>query len=69
MGLTLALAGLVLALAILGLAMMALIWTLLRAARPTLNNESPLDILQRRYARGELSAEQFETMKRQLIES
>ncbi len=31
--------------------------------------ESPLDILRARYARGELSAEQFEAMKRTLRES
>jgi uncharacterized membrane protein len=28
--------------------------------------ETPLDILQARYARGEISAEQFEEMKRRL---
>jgi len=31
--------------------------------------ERPLDILKRRYARGELSREEFETMKRDLTES
>jgi putative membrane protein len=34
--------------------------------RPT-TEETPLDILKKRYARGEIDKEQFETMKQELI--
>lgn len=41
----------------------AVIWALRRLNLP---QETPVEILKRRYAQGGLSAEQFETMKRQL---
>ncbi len=47
----------------------AFVWTLRRAGRPIPNTEAPLDVLKRRFARGDFSPEQFETMKRQLSES
>ena len=56
-------------LALIALIIVALIWTIRRAGRPTVGSESPLGIVQRRYARGDLSAEEFETMKRQLSEN
>ncbi|MCF8105842.1 MAG: SHOCT domain-containing protein [Desulfohalobiaceae bacterium] len=34
--------------------------------RPAPNQESPLDILKKRYARGELTKEEFERMKREV---
>ena len=57
----------VVALAALAAVAVGLIWVARRASG-NVRPESPLDILKRRYARGEISAEQFETMKRQLDE-
>ena len=57
----------VVALAALAVVIVGVIWVARRMGghvRP----EPPLAILKRRYARGEISAEQFETMKRQLDE-
>ena len=45
---------------------LAIVWTVRRSSGPGHPTETPLDILKRRYARGEISAEQFETMKHQL---
>jgi len=56
-------------LALLVLIVIAFVWSMRRASRPAPNTESPFDILKRRYARGEISPEQFEAMKRQLSES
>jgi len=47
----------------------AFVWAIRHASRSAPRAEVPLDILKRRYARGEVSAEQFETMKRQLAQS
>ncbi|HKK27791.1 MAG TPA: SHOCT domain-containing protein [Gemmatimonadota bacterium] len=50
-----------------------LVWRLLRrgggedgGARPARGGETPLDILERRYARGEIDREEFQRMKRDL---
>ena len=42
------------------------VWLLTRLVRPTVAAESPLHILKRRYALGEIDREQFEAMKRNL---
>ena len=47
---------------------LAVAWAVRRPGRSAEPGETPLDILKRRYARGEISPEQFETMKRQLSE-
>jgi putative membrane protein len=41
-------------------------WAASRAGRERPADESPLEILKRRYARGELSPEDFERMRREL---
>ena len=48
---------------------LVIVWVIQRAGRSPQSVETPLDILKRRYARGEISDEQFETMKRQLSET
>jgi len=54
----------------LGVGAVALVvWAVRRSQPSTSSVESALEILKRRYARGEISAEQFEKMKRQLSES
>ncbi len=45
---------------------LAVVWTVRGAGGTTQQTENPLDILQRRLARGEISPEEFETIKRQL---
>ena len=60
--------GWVFILALLVLLIAAVVW-MIRATRrpqPASRPETPLNILQRRLARGEVSPEQFETIKRQL---
>ena len=54
----------VLALVVLLLA--AVVWMIRASRRQVVGPETPLTILQRRLARGEVSLEQFETIKRQL---
>jgi len=60
--------GWVFILALLVLLIAAVVWMIraTRRPRPTVGPETPLSILQRRLARGEVSPEQFETIKRQL---
>ena len=48
---------------------LAVVWTVRQTSRPTAPTETPLDILKRRLARGEITPEQFETIKRQVDES
>lgn len=61
--------GWVWVLALLTLIIIACVWTIRSASRPPQVAESSLEILKRRFARGEIPPEQFETMKRQLSES
>jgi uncharacterized membrane protein len=44
----------------------AVVWLIWRVGRVASSVESPLEIAKRRYVRGEITAEQFETMKGQL---
>lgn len=44
------------------------VWAVRRSPGSAPPTESALEVLKRRYARGEISAEQFDTMKRQLAE-
>jgi len=46
--------------------MIALVWTVRRSGGSGQRAETPLEILKRRFAKGEIMPEQFETMKRQL---
>ena len=55
-------------LALVALIVMAFVWTVRRASRSAPDTEAPLAILQRRFARGEITPEQHEQMKRQLAE-
>ena len=61
--------GWVFVLALLVLLIGAVVWMIraTRRPRPAVGPETPLSILQRRLARGEVSPEQFETIKRQLV--
>lgn len=68
-GLAMVLLGWAWVLALIVLIVITFVWTLRRASRPALNPEAPMEILKRRFARGEVSPEQFEAMKRQLSES
>jgi uncharacterized membrane protein len=52
--------------ALLVLLIAAVVWMIRAVRRPASGPETPLSILQRRLARGEVSPEQFETIKRQL---
>jgi mono/diheme cytochrome c family protein len=61
--------GWALVLAVLAAIVVGIVWVVRRASGDSRSLGSPLDILKRRYARGEVSAEQFEAMKRQLAES
>jgi putative membrane protein len=61
--------GWVLVLALLAAVVIAIVWAVRRAKHTAQSAEKPLDILKRRYAYGEIPAEQFETMKRQLSEA
>jgi len=47
---------------------LAIVWTVRRSSGSARPAELPLEILKRRYARGEIAWEQFEQMKRQLTE-
>ena len=60
--------GWVLVLAVLAAVVVGLVWAGRRAGGASRPPETPLDILKRRYAQGEISAEQFEAMKRRLSE-
>ena len=52
--------------ALLVLLVTAVVWMIRATRRPAGGPETPLSILQRRLARGDVSPEQFETIKRQL---
>ena len=58
--------GWVFILALLVLLIAAAVWMIRATRRSAPASETPLNILQRRLARGEVSSEQFETIKRQL---
>lgn len=58
--------GWVFVLALLVLLILAVVWMIRATRRSAVVSETPLSILQRRLARGEVSPEQFETIKRQL---
>jgi len=58
--------GWVFVLALLVLLISAVVWMIRATRRSTPAPETALNILQRRLARGEVSPEQFETIKRQL---
>lgn len=61
--------GWALVIAVLAAVVIAVVWILRRVGGPSRPMDSPLDILKRRYAQGELTPEQFEQMKRHLTES
>lgn len=42
------------------------VWLIMRSTRTAGAKESPLDILKKRYARGEISKKEFEEMKKDL---
>jgi len=54
---------LVLAAILLGLALV--IWVVIRAARPA-GSQSPLDVLRRRLAAGEITADEFDVLRKKL---
>lgn len=58
--------GWVLVLGFTALILAALVGAIRLARRPPTSQDTPLAILQRRFARGEISPEQFEAMKRQV---
>lgn len=45
---------------------LAVVWAIRPSQKSTQSSETPLDILKRRYAQGEITSDQFEQMKRQL---
>lgn len=57
--------GWALAIAAVAAVVLGVVWTAHRAKRPA-TTESPIDIMRRRYAQGDISSEQFEAMKRHL---
>ena len=58
--------GAILVTGLIGAGMLALIWAIRRSQGSNSKSEAPLEILRRRLARGELTPEEFEAMKRQL---
>ncbi len=42
-------------------------WLWIQGRPPTRGEDSPLDILKRRYARGEITREEFESIRRDLL--
>ena len=58
--------GWVFLLALLVLLVAGVVWMIRATRRQAVGSETPLSILQRRLARGEVSLEQFETIKRQI---
>ena len=47
---------------------LVVVWAVRRSSRSVRTRETPLEILKRRFAQGEITPDQFETMKRQLGE-
>lgn len=45
-----------------------LVWAVTRTSSPPQQQETPLDVLERRYAEGEISTEEFEERKSRLKE-
>ena len=58
--------GWALVIGVIVLIMLAIVWTVRRSSGSIQPTETPLGILKRRLASGEIALEQFETMKRQL---
>jgi putative membrane protein len=42
------------------------VWTVRRTSAPRATGERPLDVLKARYARGEITKEQFQEMRREV---
>jgi len=61
--------GWALAIAVIAAIVFAVVWTVRRSNRSAQTRETPLEILKRRFAQGEITSDQFEAMKRQLDES
>lgn len=47
-------------------AVIAVVWAVARRSHPSRANESALDVLEKRYARGEIKRDEFEQKKRDL---
>lgn len=60
--------GWALVIALVATVVLAVVWTIRRSGGSTRPAETPLEILKRRFAKGEITPEQFQQMKRQLAE-
>ena len=58
--------GWALAIAVAAVLVLAIVWAVRRSGSLVHTSEAPVEILKRRYARGEIPADQYETMKQQL---
>lgn len=60
--------GWLLVIAVIAVIGLAIVWTIRRSGRADQAGDTPLTILKRRYAAGEIDADQFEKMKVQVSE-